>query len=121
MVRGRDGLDEITLSGPTVIHEATPEGVRRFDIAPGEFGLAPASLDAVRGGSAETNAALILELFEGRRRDVARDLVLVNAAASLHVAGLASTLRAGVLLAAQALDSGAAAEKLAQLRERSHQ
>ena len=121
IVRGSDGLDEITLAGPTVVHEATPAGVERFELAPEDFGLARSPLDSVRGGSAEENAALIRDLLDGRRGGPARDLVLLNAAASLRVAGLASGLPDAAALAAQALDSGAAREKLDQLRSLSNQ
>ena len=88
---------------------------------PEDFGLARSPLDSVRGGSAEENAALIRDLLDGRRGGPARDLVLLNAAASLRVAGLASGLPDAAALAAQALDSGAAREKLDQLRSLSNQ
>ncbi|MDX2031781.1 MAG: anthranilate phosphoribosyltransferase [Blastocatellia bacterium] len=121
VVRGVDGLDEITLSGATIVHEAGPGGVTRFEISPEDFGLARAPLDSLRGGSAEENAALIHDLFAGRRKGPARDLVLINAAASLHVAGFAAALPDAIAMASRALDDGGAREKLDQLRDLSNQ
>jgi anthranilate phosphoribosyltransferase len=117
VVRGEDGLDEITLSGKTIVHAASPEGVDRIEITPEDFGLRRAPLEDLRGGSAEENAAIILEVLEGRRKDAARDLVLINAAASLRVAGATDDLRHAVELAAQAIETGAAPAKLQALRD----
>ncbi len=112
VVRGTDGLDEITLAGKTVIHEATAEGVRRFEISPGDFGLQQSSLEPLRGGSAEENATTIRAVLSGERKDAARDLVVINAAASLFVAGKAESLSAAAGRAAQVLASGEALAKL---------
>ena len=112
VVRGEDGLDEITLAGKTVIHEAGVEGVHRFELSPEDFGLSAAPLDALRGGTAEENAALIRAVLSGERTDSARDLVLANAAASLFVAGNADSLPAATKIAERALSSGAAIAKL---------
>jgi anthranilate phosphoribosyltransferase len=116
VVRGEDGLDEITLSGKTIVHAASPEGVDRIEIAPEDFGLRRAPLEDLRGGSAEENAAIIHDVLEGRRKDAARDLVLINAAASLRVAGAANDLRRAVELAAQSIETGAALAKLQALQ-----
>jgi len=116
VVRGEDGLDEITISGKTIVYASSPEGVDRIEITPEDFGLRRASLEDLRGGSAEENAAIILEVLEGRRKDAARDLVLINAAASLRVAGEAHDLRRAVELAAQSIETGAALAKLQALR-----
>ncbi|MGE0132013.1 MAG: anthranilate phosphoribosyltransferase [Blastocatellales bacterium] len=116
VVRGEDGLDEITLAGKTVVHAASPEGVDRFEIAPEDFGLRRASIDHLRGGSAEENAAIIRDVLEGKRTDEARDLVLINAAASLCVAGAAQKFDAAVTVAARSIETGAALEKLQALQ-----
>lgn len=112
VVRGEDGLDEITLAGQTIIHEATVEGVHRFAVSPEDFGLTAAPLDTLRGGTAEENAALIRAVLSGERTDMARDLVLVNAAASLFVAGSADSLPAATKIAERVLSGGAAIAKL---------
>jgi anthranilate phosphoribosyltransferase len=118
-VRGSDGLDEITLGGATVVYEADASGVRRMEITPQDFGLETSPLDELRGGSAEENAAIIKAVLSGTRRDGARDLVLMNAAASLHVAGRGATLDEAVKAAREAIDSGAALARLDALRLRS--
>jgi anthranilate phosphoribosyltransferase len=118
VVRGSDGLDEITLSGVTVVYEASADGVRRFELTPQDFGLEKSSLDELRGGSAEENAAIIKAVLSGTRRDGARNLVLMNAAASLHVTGRGETLGDCVDAARAAIDSGAALARLDALRLR---
>src|SRR5262249_6386580 len=88
VVRGEDGMVDITLAGKTVVHAASPDCVRRCEVAPEDFGLRRVSLEALRGGTAEENAATVRAVLAGERRDEARDLVAINAAASLVVAGL---------------------------------
>lgn len=116
VVHGLDGLDEITLADATIIYEVGPEEIRRNEISPHDFGLAPASLEGLRGGSAADNAAIILDVLSGNRHDAARDLVLLNAAAAICVAGACVTPNGAVEMAAQVIDSGAATEKLEALR-----
>jgi anthranilate phosphoribosyltransferase len=120
VVRGADGLDELTLAGKTVVYSAAPEGsggVDRFEVAPEDFGLRRASIDHLRGGSAADNAAIIIDVLEGRRKDEARDLVLINAAAALFVAGAADSLGGAVGMAARSIETGAAVAKLHALRQ----
>lgn len=112
VVRGADGLDEITLTGKTIVHEATNEGVHRFEISPKDFGLRQSSLETLRGGTAEENAATICAVLSGKRTDTARDLVIINAAASLFVAGVFQTLESAANAAAAAIQSGQALNKL---------
>src|SRR5215813_3305413 len=116
VVRGEDGLDEITLAGKTVVHSASPEGVDRFEIAPEDFGLRRASMDHLRGGSAGENAAIIRDVLEGRRKDEARDLVLINASASLFITGAANSFERAVEMAAHSIESGGASAKLCELQ-----
>lgn len=116
VVRGEDGLDEITLAGKTVVCSASPESVTRFEIAPEGFGLRRASIDHLRGGSVEENAAIIRDVLEGRRQDEARDLVLINAAASLYITGAASSLESAVEMAGHSIESGGASAKLLALQ-----
>src|SRR5437667_5313117 len=111
VVHGADGLDEITITERTFVAEATPTGVTSFEISPADFGLENAPLDDLRGGDAEDNATIIRELLTGKRRDNARDLVIVNAAAALHVGGVAADLREGARSAEQSIDSGKAVAK----------
>ncbi len=110
VVHGSDGADEITLSGPTHIAEVHGGVVRRYEIAPEDFGLARAPLSALAGGDVAENARIIRSVLEGERSP-RRDVVLLNAAAALAAAGLAGNIRAALPLAERSLDSGAAREK----------
>jgi anthranilate phosphoribosyltransferase len=114
VVHGADGLDEITTTGPT--HAALLDGgrVQGFPIDAAEFGLARASLSDLAGGDAAENAALVRAVLAGEPGP-RRDIVLVNAAAALFVAGAAPDLPAGLARARASLDSGAARERLAAL------
>ena len=115
IVHGRDGLDEITLADKTYVAEAVNAEVRMFEVEPADFGLERVALDGLGGGDAEVNATIIRSVLSGARRDAARALVVVNAAAALHVGGLAENLLEGAAQAQQSIDSGAAQTKLEQL------
>jgi anthranilate phosphoribosyltransferase len=120
VVRGDDGLDEISLAVKTSVHEVSPTGLRRFEITPELFGIEATSLEHLRGGSAEDNAKLIREILSGGGRDGARDLVLINAAASLYIAGEASTYIDAIESARKVINNGAAWNKLEALHRLSH-
>ena len=111
VVHGSDGLDEITITGPTRIAEVREGQVRTYEVTPEEFGLERAPLNEIFGGDAVLNAKLIRELLEGKK-SARRDVVLLNAGAALVAAGKANHLRDAMPLAAKAIDSGAAAAKL---------
>ncbi len=115
VVHGGDGLDEITLAGKTHVAEANEGQVRTFEIGPGDFGLEAASLDHLRGGDTEANARIVRAVLDGSRQDEARSLVIMTAAAALVLGGVATNLREGAALAANAIDSGAAESKLQML------
>jgi len=112
IVHGSDGMDEITLSGPTHVVEVREGEIRRFLLDPQEEGLARHDLNSLRALSPEESALIVSEVLTGRRQDAARDLVLLNAAAGLQVSGHARTLREGIAMAAEAIATGAAWEKL---------
>jgi len=112
VVHGSDGLDEITLSGKTLVAETFKGEVRSFEITPEDFGLKSASLDSVRDNDAENSATIIRSIFSGERRDEARDLVVLNAAAALVVGGAIQEFRAATRLAEESIDSGAAQSRL---------
>jgi anthranilate phosphoribosyltransferase len=117
VVHGEDGLDEITLAGKTHVAEAQEGAMRTFTIAPGDFGLETASLDHLRGGDTEANARIVRGVLDGSRRDEARALVIMTAAAALLLGGVAADLREGATLAGRAIDGGAAESKLRMLIE----
>jgi len=116
VVHGAGGLDEISLAGETLIAEVRNGRVLRLKITPEEFGVSRAPLEALRGGTAAENAALIRRVLEGEAGPM-RDIVVVNAAAALVAAGVAENFRGAAELAAGVISSGAAREKLASLVE----
>jgi anthranilate phosphoribosyltransferase len=111
VVHGLDGLDEITITGPTRIAEVREGQVRTYEVTPEEFGIKRARLEDISGGDAEANAAIIREILAGKKSP-RRDVVLLNAAAALVAAGRAEHLGDALPLAAKSIDSGAAAAKL---------
>lgn len=114
VVHGEDGLDEITISGKTKIAELRDRRVRVYEVSPEEFGLTRAPLTAISGGDAATNAAIIREILAGKPSP-RRDIVLLNAGASLVAAGRANSIAEAIPLAAHSIDSGAARTKLSAL------
>ncbi|MCC6889965.1 MAG: anthranilate phosphoribosyltransferase [Hyphomicrobiales bacterium] len=116
VVHGSDGLDEITLAGPTYVAALEKGVVRTFEIAPEDAGFARIKADALKGGDATHNAEALRAVLEGVRNPF-RDVSLLNAAAGLIVAGRAVDLNQGVAIAAEAIDTGAAKARLNRLVE----
>jgi anthranilate phosphoribosyltransferase len=110
------GLDELSLAGPTRVSAFDERGVKTFEVHPEEAGLSGCAAGALQGGDAGTNAAAAREVLDGRPGP-RRDVVLLNAAAALVVAGHAEGLKDGAARAAQAIDSGAAAGLLRRVGE----
>jgi len=111
VVHGLDGLDEITITGPTRIAEVREGTVHTYEVTPEEFGMNRGTLDDISGGDAAANADIIREILAGKRSS-RRDVVLLNAAAALVAAGRADRLADALPLALKSIDSGAAASKL---------
>jgi anthranilate phosphoribosyltransferase len=111
VVHGADGLDEISTTGPTEVAVLDQGRVGRFTITPAAFGFAPARIEDLRGGDPAENAQALRALLDGARGPY-HDIVLINAAAALVVAGRAGDLGDGVTQAEKSLDSGAAKAKL---------
>jgi len=107
VVHGLDGLDEITITGPTRVAEVRGGIVRTYEVTPEEFGMKRSSLSEILGGDAMENAAIIREVLAGKQ-SARRDVVLLNAAAALVVAGRTDRLHDAIPLAAGSIDSGAA-------------
>jgi anthranilate phosphoribosyltransferase len=114
VVHGLDGLDEITITGATRIAEVRGGIVRSYEVMPEEFGIKRSSLAEISGGDAAENAAIIREVLAGEKSP-RRDVVLLNAAAALLVAGKADRLHDALPLAANSIDSGRAKAKLQAL------
>jgi anthranilate phosphoribosyltransferase len=119
VVHGADGLDEISNTGPSKISEVRDKSVRTYQVAPEDFGLPQARLSDLRGGLPSENADIIVRILRGEKGP-RRDIVLMNAAAGIVAGGRSSSLREGVVLAAESLDTGAALEKLEALIARSN-
>jgi anthranilate phosphoribosyltransferase len=114
VVHGLDGLDEVTITGPTRVAEAREGSVKTYEVTPEEFGMKRATLTDISGGDATENAAIIREVLEGKKSPH-RDVVLLNSAAALVAAGRADHMAEAVPIAAKSIDSGEAARKLAAL------
>lgn len=116
VVHGEDGLDELSINAPTRVSELREGDVTSYKIAPEDVGLERGSLDALRVDGAEASLALIRRVFAGER-GIAADMVALNAGAALYAAGRADSIAAGVALARETLDSGAAGDRFAALAE----
>lgn len=114
VVHGSDGLDEITISGPTTVCALENGQIRSFEVTPEDAGLPRAHSDALKGGDAAANAISLRGVLEGKP-SAYRDVALLNAAAAFVVAGKAKDLKEGVAIGAKSLDSGAAMERLNRL------
>jgi anthranilate phosphoribosyltransferase len=110
-VHGEDGLDEVSLSGPTQVAEWGPQGVRTYRIKPTDYGLPCRPLTALQVSSAQESADIIRSVLAGTPGPQ-RDVVVLNAGAALYVGNAAASLEDGVALARATLDSGAAARTL---------
>ena len=114
VVNGSDGLDEITISGPTNVAELKDGQVQEYTVTPEEFGLKSTPLDAIKVANTAEAKAMLLDVLENKAGP-ARDIVLLNAGAAIYAAGLSDTLAHGVKKAAETIASGAARNRLAQL------
>jgi len=114
VVHGGDGLDELTISGPSEVAELRNGQIRTFTVTPEDAGLPRARIDEIKGGDAITNARALRALLHGQPGPY-RDIVLLNSAAALIVAGAVGDLPAGVSRAQEAIDSGAALATLDRL------
>jgi anthranilate phosphoribosyltransferase len=114
VVHGHDGLDELSTTGPSFVASIKDGNLTSFEVTPEEAGLPRATLAEIKGGDPQHNAAALRALLDGYK-SAYRDIVLLNAAAALIVAGKAQSLKEGAQLAAQEIDSGRAKDTLARL------
>jgi anthranilate phosphoribosyltransferase len=119
LFRGHDGLDELTTTGISIVYEVRDGEMRETHLDPGSLGLPRASLDDLRGGDPAQAADIARRILAGER-GARRDVVLLNAAAALEVAGAATTLDEGLAMAAASIDEGSAAAVLDRWVEVSH-
>jgi anthranilate phosphoribosyltransferase len=117
VVHGAHGIDELSPSGPNLVCEVVAGEVHERTIDPAELGVARCDPDELRGGTPAENAQAVRDVFAGTDGGGKRDAVVLNAAGAIAAAGHAEDLREGLELARQALDSGAARERLDELAE----
>ncbi len=118
VVHGADGMDEISFTGDTYVAELKNGQVIEYTLNPTQFGLSLHQLKDIQIQNAEESKAMILDVLSGisnTKNIAARDIVLLNAGAAIYVAGVATSLQAGISMAAQVIDEGSALEKLNQL------
>jgi anthranilate phosphoribosyltransferase len=118
VVHGADGIDEMSTTGHTKVSECRNGTVSTFYVHPSDFGMAKAAPADLRGGDAAANADIIRGVLTGARGP-RRDVVLLNAGAGLFISGKAASVRDGIGLAGEAIDSGAAAKTLAAMAKAS--
>jgi len=116
IVHSRDGLDEISVSSPTNVVELKRGDIMKREIYPSDFGLAPASLNKLKGKGPRENADIALSILNGEK-GARRDFVLINAGAVIYVSGYAESIRDGIIMAEESIDSGRAMEVLNNLVE----
>ncbi|MBM2804264.1 MAG: trpD [Deltaproteobacteria bacterium] len=116
VVHGLEGLDEISLCGPTRVAELRDGQVKEYLLEPEQVGLKRCKLEELHGGSAEQSAEIVRGVLAGNQGP-ARDVVLLNSGAALYVSGRAANIQDGIKLAAESIDSGNARQKLRQLVE----
>jgi anthranilate phosphoribosyltransferase len=116
VVHGVEGLDEISLCGPTKVAELRDGQVKEYTIEPEQFGLAQCRLEDLHGGSPEQSATIVRSVLEGKKGPT-RDVVLLNSGAALYVGRAAASIEDGMGLAAESIDSGKARQKLERLAQ----
>ena len=114
VVHGSDGLDEITVTGPTRVAEVRNGSVRSYEVTPEQFGIERSPMESLMGGDAADNAAIIRSIVAGEK-SAKRDVVLLNTAAALVAAGRVDSIAEGLPIAKRSIDEGKAAEKLEAL------
>ena len=115
VVSGCDNMDEITLTGSTTISEIKDGRVNTFTVTPEQFGFKRCGLDELQGGDGTVNAGITKDILSGKEKGAKRDIVLLNAGATLYVGGMADSIQAGIRLAQETIDSGKALKTLEAL------
>jgi anthranilate phosphoribosyltransferase len=116
VVHGNEGLDEISLCGPTQVAELRAGQVKEYVIEPEQFGFKRCRIEELQGGNAEQSAAIVRGVLQGEKGP-ARDVALLNSGAALYVAGSVPSMQEGIRLAAESIDAGKARQKLEQLAQ----
>ena len=117
VVSGEDCMDEFTLTGKTTVSQIRDGEVETYEVAPEQFGLNRVSLEELKGGNGQENAVITSRILTGEIQGAKRDIVLLNAGATLYAGGLADSIETGIQLAAESIDSGKAYGVLEKLVE----
>jgi anthranilate phosphoribosyltransferase len=112
VVHGADGMDEITVTDSTLVAEVTDGEIKEYEVSPEDFGLSRHAPDGLLGGDAHLNARILRGVLAGDETGAARDVVLLNAGAAIHVSGRTGTIQQGVRLAEESISEGAASKAL---------
>lgn len=115
VVSGCDNMDEITLTGGTTISEIKDGRVNTFTVTPEQFGFKRCGLDELQGGDGTVNAGITKDILSGKEKGAKRDIVLLNAGATLYVGGMADSIQAGIRRAQETINSGKALKTLEAL------
>lgn len=115
-VTGGAGMDEVSLLGETEVHEVKGDSLNQFYLFPDQLGFRKPSLHELRGGDAAQNARALTDILANRDHSARRDLITINAAAGLVIAGVVPRMESGIQLANEILDSGLALEKLREFQ-----
>ncbi len=116
IVHGEDGLDEITITGKTLVSELNAGTIKEYEVEPEDFNLHVGTIDDIKGGSVKDNASIALGILNGVKGPK-REIAIFNAGAAIYVAGRADSISEGIELAKESIDSGRAFEKLQRLKE----
>jgi anthranilate phosphoribosyltransferase len=120
IAHGSDGLDEVSILGPTSMADVQRDKIEFFEITPEDFGFKRATFEQIQGGDPEFNARVIRGIFEGGDKGPRRDFLVLNNGFTLYVAGVADSPEQGIEMAQENIDSGAASRKLEEFAHSSH-
>ena len=112
IVHGTDGMDEISIGAPTLVHEISDGWERSYKIRPEDFGITPASKESIRGGKPEENAAVTRGILTGEITDARADVCLMNAGGAIYIGGAADSIADGIAAAHRTIADGSALRKL---------
>jgi anthranilate phosphoribosyltransferase len=112
VVSGHDNMDEFTLTGPSTVSEIKDGAVTTYEVTPEQFGFKSCDLSELQGGDGTVNAQITRDILSGKEQGAKRNIVLLNAGATLYIGGLADSIEAGIQLAAETIDSGKATKTL---------
>lgn len=120
VVSGNDNMDEITLTGATTISEIKDNTVNTYTVTPEQFGFETVELKELQGGDRKVNAQITKDILSGKEKGAKRNIVLLNAGATLYAGGMCSSIEEGIKLAEKTIDSGKAASIIDALVEASN-